>query len=94
MEGTGSWNGWIGYGSGPGGKDHLPPEVRAEVERQETARGKRRGRLLCEVSVQVYEHEAMPQVSFPAGSALDVESDASDISAAVAKARVALAQWR
>jgi hypothetical protein len=86
--------GWIGYGTGPGGKDQLPPNVRAEVERREAARKERRGRLLCEVYVQVYEHDAASQVSFPAGSALNVESDASEIASAVAKARGALDQWR
>jgi hypothetical protein len=28
-------SGWISYTNGPGGKDHLPPEVRTEVERRE-----------------------------------------------------------
>jgi len=94
MEGSGAWKGWIGYGTGPGGKDHLSPDVRAEVERREAARKQRRGRLLCEVHVQVYEHDAMPGVGFPVGSALDADSDPSDIAAAVARARDALAQWR
>jgi hypothetical protein len=50
--------------------------------------------LLCAVHVQVYEHDAVPGVAFPDGSALDVESDPSDIAAAVAKARDVLAEWR
>jgi hypothetical protein len=94
MEGTGTWRGWIGYSPGPGGKDHLPPDVRAEVERREAARKQRRGRLLCEVHVEVYEHDAMPGVVFPAGAALDVGSDPSEIAVALAKARDALAEWR
>jgi hypothetical protein len=94
MEDTGTWKGWVGYSSGPGGKDHLPPNVRAEAERREKARREQRGRLLCEVNVQVYEHDAMPSVAFPAGSALDVGSDPRDIAAAVARARDALAGWR
>jgi hypothetical protein len=94
MEGSGAWQGWIGYGTGPGGKDHLPPDVRAEAERREAARKQRRGRLLCEVHVQVYEHDAMPAVGFPVGSALDAGCDPSDIAAAVARAREALARWR
>ncbi|HEX9356857.1 MAG TPA: hypothetical protein VF933_23955 [Streptosporangiaceae bacterium] len=94
MEGTSAWKGWIGYGSGPRGKDHLPPDARAEVERREAARKERQGRLLCAVYVQVYEHDAVPQVSFPAGSVLDVESDSGDIASAVARARDALAEWR
>ena len=50
--------------------------------------------MLCEVHVQVYENDAMPGVVFPAGSALDVDSDPSEIAVAVAKARDALAEWR
>ena len=94
MEGIGAWKGWIGYGPGPGGKDHLPPDVRAEVERREAARKERQGHLLCAVYVQVYEYDAVPQVSFPAGSALDAESDSGAIASAVARARDALAEWR
>jgi hypothetical protein len=29
--------GWISYTNGPGEKDHLPPEVRAEVDRRTAA---------------------------------------------------------
>jgi hypothetical protein len=90
----GRTTGWIGYGSGPDGKDHLPPDVRAEVERRETLRAERRGRLLCEVLVRVYEHAAIPGVQFPPESALDVESDTHEIAAAVNRARAALASWR
>jgi hypothetical protein len=95
MEDTGTtWKDWVGYGSGPGGKDHFPPDVRAEVERREAARKQRQGCLLCEVYMQVYERGAVPQVAFPAGSVLDVESDSSDIASAVARARDRLAEWR
>ncbi len=90
----GRLSGWVGYSSGPHGKDHLPPDVRAEVERREAARAERRGRLLCEVLVRVYEHAAIPSVSFPAESALDVDSDSSAIAAAVNRARAALGSWR
>jgi hypothetical protein len=90
MEAMGNHSGWISYGSGPGEKDHLPPDVRAEVERQE----ERRGRLLCEVRVQVYEHDAVPMVGFPTDSALGVESDSDEIAAAVARACDTLASWR
>jgi hypothetical protein len=38
--------------------DQLPADVRAEVERREAARKERLGRLLCEVHVRVYEHNA------------------------------------
>jgi hypothetical protein len=85
---------WISYGPGAGGKDHLPADVRAEAERQEAMRRERQGRLLCQVLVQVYEHDAVPQVGFPAGSELDVETDPAEIAAAVARARDALASWR
>jgi hypothetical protein len=87
-------HGWVGYTSGPGGKDHLPPEVRAEVERQEALLIERRGRLLCEVVVRVYEHDTASGVGFPPGSALDVESDPHEVTSAVARARDALTDWR
>lgn len=94
METTGEPGRWIGHGPGPGGKDHLPPDVRAEVGRREAQRKERQGRLLCEVYVRVYEHDALPQVRFPADAALGVESDPSEIAAAVARARGVLADWR
>ncbi len=84
---------WISYRSGPGGKDHLTPEVRARVEQEETLRAEARGRLLCEVSVLVYEREAIPQVSFTDDAALGVDSAASEIAAAVARARDSLTDW-
>jgi hypothetical protein len=68
--------------------------VRAEVERREAARKHRQGRLLCEVHVEVYEHDAVSAVAFPAGAALNVGSAPSEIAAAVARARDALATWR
>lgn len=90
--------GWISYTGGPRGKDHLPPGVRAEAERQETIRKERRGRLLCDVTIRVYEHDVEEGtdmwVSFPDGAALGVESDRGEIADAVARARAALAQWR
>lgn len=97
MESSGAWTGWIGYSSGPGGKDHLPPEVRAEVDRREKLRKERRGRLLCEVHVQVYEHDTDDTamgVVFPPGAALDPESGPAEIAAAVARAREQLGRWR
>jgi hypothetical protein len=59
---------WISYTSRPGGKGHLPSGVREQVEQQE-AEGVR---LLCEVHVQVYDHEGVPYVSFSNGAALRV----------------------
>jgi hypothetical protein len=94
METTGQRGRWISYGPGPGGKDHLPPDVRAEAERREALCKERQGRLLCEVHVQVHEHDAVPGVTFPVGSALGTETDPGEIAAAVARARDALAGWR
>ena len=91
---TGERGHWIGYGPGPGDKDHLLPDVRAEVERREAARRERQGRLLREVHIQVFEHDAVPWVAFPADGSLSVESDPGEVAAAVARARDALAGWR
>lgn len=82
--------GWFSYTSGPHGKDHLAPEARAKVEEFEA----RRGRLLCQVTVMVYENDAAPGVGFPAGAAFDVETDPNQIAAAVDRARSALEAWR
>jgi hypothetical protein len=57
-------------------------------------RSERRGHLLCEVLVQGYEHDAVPQVAFPRGSALNVESSPREIATAVARARDALDNWQ
>jgi hypothetical protein len=89
--------GWVSYTSGAGGMDHLPADVRAEVERREAARKQSLGRLLCEVHVRVYEHNADSAemfVSFPNDAALGVDSDRGEIVAAVARAREMLANWR
>ena len=98
METKDECGGWVSYTDGPGGMDHLPPDVRAEVERQEAARKQRRGRLVCEVHVRVYEHDVDEGnemwVSFPDDAALGIESDRSQIAAAVTRAREALASWR
>jgi hypothetical protein len=76
--------------------DHLPPEVRAEVEQREASREERLGRLLCEVHVRVYEHDAHDAemfVTFPDDALLGLDSDRSEIAAAVARAREMLANW-
>lgn len=89
--------GWVSYTSGPGGMDHLRPDVRAEVARREAARKELLGRLLCEVHVRVYEHDAEGAemfVSFPDDAALGVDSDRREVAAAVARAREMLASWR
>jgi hypothetical protein len=88
---------WISYTDGPGGKDHLPSDVRTEVERQEAARKDRQGRLLCEVHVRVYERDvedAEMYVSFPADAILGLETGPGEIAAAVACARDQLGRWR
>lgn len=83
---------WVSYP--PGGRDQLPPEVRAEVERQEALVIEHRGRLLCEVTVRVYERDTASAVGFPAGAALDAHSEPGEVALAVARARDALTDWR
>jgi hypothetical protein len=86
-------SGWISYTNGPGGNDHLTPEVRAEVERREAERGQ----LLCEVHVSVYEHDTEDTemyASFPGDALLSPESDRGQVAAAVARAREQLGRWR
>jgi hypothetical protein len=94
MTTTGEGGHWIGYGPGPSGKDHLPPDVRAEAERLEAIRKEHQGRLLCEVHVRVFENDVVPGVAFPADGLLDVESNPAEVAAAVDRARDALARWR
>ena len=77
METPGKRGGQIGCAPGPRGQDHLIPDVRARVDRREAERAERRGRLLCEVLVAVYERDAVPGVQFPRGSALDVADSAA-----------------
>ena len=48
METPGQRGRWISYGPGPGGKDHLLPDVRAEVERREALRSER-GTILAPI---------------------------------------------
>jgi hypothetical protein len=50
--------------------------------------------LLAEVCVRVYENDAEAQVSLPHNAVLSVESDPSEIAAAVAQARDQLSMWR
>jgi hypothetical protein len=88
MESTRS--GWVSYTGGPGGKDHLPPEIRATLEQREAQRGS----LLCSVTVMVYENEANASVEFPPPAAFDVETPPEQIAAAVRRAKDALEEWR
>jgi hypothetical protein len=92
------WAGWVSYGGWPGGKDHLPPDLRAAVDQREQEVRKRRGRLLCDVVVRVYEDD-VPEapdvyVTFPAGAALGPDTDQAEVAAAVERARQVLARWR
>ena len=89
MERSDGRAGWFSHTNGPGGKDHLAPEVRARVDQREA----RRGRLLCEVVVTVYEHDAVPGVAFPPGAAFSPETDADQVAGAVSRARDALEGW-
>ncbi len=90
MERSDGRSGWFSYTNGPGGKDHLAPEVRAKVEELQAGRG----RMLCQVVVTVYEHDATSSVGFPPGAVYDVETDADTVAAAVNRARETLATWR
>jgi hypothetical protein len=63
------------------------------VEERHRERQEQRGGLLGVVEVSVYEHGCLPQVNFPHGSLLEVETDASVISEMVARASIELANW-
>jgi hypothetical protein len=72
----------------------FPRDARAEIESREALRKKRRGRLLTEVSVRVYQNDAEAPVSLPHDAVLSVESDPSEIAAVVAPTRDQLSIWR
>jgi hypothetical protein len=80
--------GWVSYG--PGDNSHLPDDVRRDIER----RIEERGALLAIVEVRVFEHDEVPQVSFPPGSPLGVDTEAPVIAELVTRAREELAHWR
>jgi hypothetical protein len=84
-------SGWIGYGESD--NSHLTDEQRQIVEERIRERREQRGGLLGVVVVSVYEHGCDQQVSFPDGSLLGVETDASVISEMVARASTELANW-
>jgi hypothetical protein len=84
-------HGWLGYGCE---KSHLTDEQRQVVEEGIRERQELRGELLGVVVVSVYEHGCLPQVNFPHGSLLEVETDTSVISEMVARASAELANWR
>ena len=64
------------------------------VEERIRERHELRGGLLGIVEVYVYEHDCHEQVTFPHGSLLGVETDASVISEIVARASAEMANWR
>ena len=85
-------SGWISYT--PGDNSHLTDNQRTLVEQRIKQRKARRGALLGVVEVRVYEHGGEPQVSFPPGSELGVESGPEAIASIVSRAREELAHWR
>jgi hypothetical protein len=84
-------NGWISHGAGD--NSHLTDVQRQVVEERIHERQGQQGGLLGVVVVNVYERGCQPQVSFPPGSLLGVETDASVVSELVARASVELANW-
>jgi hypothetical protein len=85
-------HGWVSYVGG-GDNSHLSEEQRQLIEERIRQRRESRGDLLGVVQVRVYEHGCEPQVTFPHEALLGVETDASVISAMVARAREELAEW-
>jgi hypothetical protein len=63
------------------------------VEQRRSDRQEKRGGLLAVVEVSVYQNGCLPQVSFPHGSLLGVETEASVIAEMVARASTELANW-
>jgi hypothetical protein len=84
-------HGWISYGDGD--NSHLTEEQRQMVEESNRKRQEERGELLGVVEVSIYEHGCHPQVNFPQGSLLGVDTDEFVISEIVARAAVELANW-
>jgi hypothetical protein len=85
-------HGWISYGEGD--NSHLSEAQRRSVKERIRERQEQRGGLLGVVEVSVYEHGCSPQVSFPPGALVGVESDASLIAEMVTRATAELANWR
>jgi hypothetical protein len=81
-------HGWVS--SSPGDNSHQSDQVRQLIRN----RRERRGKLLAVVAVRVYEHQAVPQVTFPPDAVLGVETEQSVISEVVRRAREELTQWR
>jgi hypothetical protein len=85
-------HGCIAYSplSGPDPSD----DQRRRVEERMREHRERQGALLAVVEIRVYEHDEVPQVSFPDDALLGVDADSATISDVVARARDRLASWR
>ena len=78
-----------------GGMDSTGRDIHLAPDELALAR-QRRGRLLVDVHVHVYEHGVVAEVGVPddSDSPLDADRDHAEVAAAVARARDALASWR
>ncbi|HUZ21273.1 MAG TPA: hypothetical protein VMU75_11950 [Acidimicrobiales bacterium] len=85
--------GWVSYAGGQE-NSHLTADERRNFEQRIATRRSERGRLLARVEVEVFEHGAEAQVSFPEDAILGPESDAKVIAEAVSRARAELEHWR
>jgi hypothetical protein len=86
-------NGWVSYVGG-GDNSHLTEEQRQLVEERIRQRQESRGALLGVVEVRVYENECEPQITFPQGAVLGIDSGAPALSEMVVRARAELGNWR
>jgi hypothetical protein len=86
-------HGWVSYVGG-GDNSHLTDDQRELVEERIRLRRASRGGLLGVVQVRVYENGCEPQVTFPHGALLGIDSGTPAISEMVARARAELADWR
>ena len=86
-------HGWINYVAG-GENSRLTKEQRRLVETRIRQRQETRGGLLGVVEVRVFENGCEPQVTFPPGALLGIDSGAPAISEIVVRARAELANWR
>jgi hypothetical protein len=85
-------HGWVSYS--PGDNAHVSDEVRAQAEQRMRKRRERQGDLLAVVAVRVYEHDQVPQVTFPPDAILGVGTDQSLIGDVVRRAQEELTRWR
>jgi len=86
-------HGWVGY-TGGGDNSQLTDRQRRMIQERIRQRNESRGELLGVVEVRVYENGCEPQVTFPHGAVLGVESDQSEITELVARARSEPGDWR